>query len=276
MASVVIGGSGTVGRYIVEHLVASGEKPIVLTRSERTDPDINWFRGDLEEPLQLPASETIYCTASADLFGTALPGLISPMLKRVVVFTSTSLVTKMNSEIDSERVLLSRLANAERIIEEICGRAGIGWTILRPTLIYAEGNDKNITRMSHTIRKLRFMPLAGKGDGKRQPVHAEDLAVAAIAAARSPAAVNKVYSLAGTETITYREMVGRVFDGLGMPRVIVPLPVNVWKAAFAIAKPFFPDFNAAMGTRMSQDMTFDTAPAQRDLAWSPREFRPRF
>jgi hypothetical protein len=50
----------------------------------------------------------------------------------------------------------------------------------------------------------------------------------------------------------------------------------VWQAAFALAKPFFPHANVAMGNRMSKDMVFDASPAITDFGWTPRDFRPRF
>src|SRR5215475_11899560 len=98
--------------------------------------------------------------------------------------------------------MIQRLAVAEQQIAELCERHGIGWTILRPTLIYAEGRDTNITPLSRLICRFHFMPLVGGGPGLRQPVHAEDLAIAAISAASSDAAVNKFYSLPGPETVT--------------------------------------------------------------------------
>ena len=42
----------------------------------------------------------------------------------------------------------SRLAEAERGIATVCEQNNVGWTILRPTLIYAEGRDTNITPLS--------------------------------------------------------------------------------------------------------------------------------
>ncbi len=104
------------------------------------------------------------------------------------------------------------------------------------------------------------MPLVGGGPGLRQPVHAEDLAIGAIAAASSRAAVGKTYSLPGGETVTYREMIGRLFDGLRLPRRTVSISPLVWKAAFLFARPLFPNSNHAMGTRMMKDMTFDSRP----------------
>ena len=73
------------------------------------------------------------------------------------------------------------------------------------------------------------MPLVGGGPGLRQPVHAEDLAIGAIAAAGTPVAVDKIYSPAGAGTrVTYREMIGRMFDGL-KPRRTVSVPPWLWR-----------------------------------------------
>ena len=120
------------------------------------------------------------------------------------------------------------------------------------------------------------MPLVGAATGLRQPVHAEDLAIAAIAAAASPKAANKFYSLPGGETLTYREMIGRIFDGLRLPRRTISVPVLLWRAGFALAKPLFPESNVAMGTRMMRDLTFDATPAIEDFGWKPRDFHPEF
>jgi hypothetical protein len=56
----------------------------------------------------------------------------------------------------------------------------------------------------------------------------------------------------------------------------VSAPPVVWRAAFLLAKPFFPKANVAMGNRMSKDMVFDAAPAIADFGWAPRRFQPRF
>lgn len=276
--SLVIGATGLTGGYIVGHLVRDGQRPIALSRSRQTRPGVDWFQGDLREPekFRFPPFETLFCTANAILLPTSLPYLFNPSLKRVVVFSSTSVITKIDSEIASERETLKKLADAEQEIVALCGQNNIGSTILRPTLIYAEGRDRNITSLSNLIRRFGFMPVVGGGSGLRQPVHAEDLAIGAISAARSQAAANKFYSLPGGETITYREMIGRIFDGLRLPRRTISIPPLVWKAAFVFAKPLFPGANVAMGTRMMKDMAFDSAPARQDFGWNPRKFNPRF
>jgi nucleoside-diphosphate-sugar epimerase len=277
-SSMVIGGSGVVGGYIVAQLVKRGHRPLALSRAARSDDRVEWYRGDLQNSatLTLPPFTTLFCTTDAVLLAESLPHLLRPGLKRLVAFSSTSVMTKQDTEVAEERAMIQRLIAAERDIAATCEKHGIDWVILRPTLIYAEGRDTNITPLSRLIRRFGFMPLVGGGQGLRQPVHAEDLAIAAITAATTPAAANKFYSLPGPETITYREMIGRVFDGMGLPRRFVSVSPWLWRAAFALINPLYPQANVAMGLRMMKDMTFDSTPAVTDLGWRPREFRPRF
>lgn len=277
-ASVVIGASGVVGSYILGHLVRQGERVFALSRSPRQRAGVEWIRADLLKPdtLVLPALGTLYCTANAILLADALPYLLNSGAKRLVAFSSTSVLTKQDTEVDEEREMIHQLAEAERKIVAACEQHHVNWTILRPTLIYAEGRDTNITPLSRLIRRFGFMPLVGGAPGLRQPVHAEDLAIGAIAAAASQAAVNKFYSLPGAEILSYREMIGRVFDALHLPRRLITVPPWLWRAGFGLAKPLFPGSNAAMGIRMMKDMTFDATPAVRDFGWNPRAFRPSF
>jgi uncharacterized protein YbjT (DUF2867 family) len=276
--SLVIGASGLVGGYLLGHLIRNGELPYAMSRTARADDGADWIIGDLELPdeLQIPTIVTLYCTADAKLLARSLHRFLGPALKRVIVFSSTSVLTKLDSEIADERDGLRRLAEAENEIGELCEASDVAWTILRPTLIYAEGRDTNITPLSRLIRRFGFMPLVGGAAGQRQPVHAEDLALGAIAAAASPAASNKFYSLPGGETLPYKEMIGRIFDGMQLPRRTLPIPSLIWRAAFIAIKPLFPGANVAMGIRMMKDMVFDATPAITDFGWNPRGFRPIF
>ncbi|WP_315729602.1 MULTISPECIES: NAD-dependent epimerase/dehydratase family protein [unclassified Bradyrhizobium] len=276
--SLVIGGSGLVGNYLLDQLIARGERPLTLMRSAPARSDVGYLPYDLERPAQAepPPFDTLYCTARATLLAPALPHFIRPGLQRLVVLSSTSIFTKADSEEQSERDGWRSLMEAERQIAATCTQSGIGWTILRPTLIYSEGRDKNITPLSRLIRRFGVMPLVGGGRGLRQPVHAEDLASGMIAAAAAPAATDKIYAVPGGETLTYREMIGRIFDGLGVPRRTPSVPAPLWRTMFPLLKPLFPGANVAMGLRMMQDMAFDATPAIRDFGWSARDFRPLF
>ena len=114
--SLVIGGTGLVGGYIVEHLLRRGQRPIAMSRSPHSNTDIDWIFGDLRKPdeLELPAFATLYCTADAALLANALPQLLTRSPARVVAFSSTSVLTKQDTEVAAEREMIRRLADADR------------------------------------------------------------------------------------------------------------------------------------------------------------------
>ena len=71
-------------------------------------------------------------------------------------------------------------------------------------------------------------------------------------------------------------MTVRIFEALGRRPRLLSLPEPLWRLGLALASPWLPGATAAMGGRMSEDLTFDAAPARRDFGYAPRPFRPVF
>lgn len=256
---------------------------ICVSRSQPSSAPhhMRWIRSDLTDPAwsaNLVDLRTSRALALAPIWTVApvVDQLADIGVQRLVSFSSTSRFTKAASPEAAEREVADRLARSEALLIESCERRGVAWTILRPTLIYLEGRDQNVTRLARLIRRLGVLPLAGDGSGLRQPVHAQDLATVALTALETPAAAGRAYDLPGGETLTYRSMVERIFEGLGRRPRILALPPAVWRLGFALARPFLPGASAQMGARMEADLTFDSQPAEADLNWRARPFRPRF
>jgi nucleoside-diphosphate-sugar epimerase len=268
-----------VGRFLVPRLVERGVRPVALSRRAGPCDGVDWLQADLHDldlSARLPPLHTVYSLSPIWLLPDALPALIGTGARRVIAFSSTSRFTKIASPVEAERQVAARLAESEERVIALCEASGVAWTLLRPTLIYAEGQDGNVSRLAGLIRKLGFLPLAGRGAGLRQPVHADDLAAAALAAADAPAARNRAYDLPGGETLTYRRMAERVFEGLGRVPLILTVPAPLWVLAFKLAQPLLPGATMAMGARMSEDLIFDGERARGDFAWAPRAFHPDF
>jgi nucleoside-diphosphate-sugar epimerase len=276
--SIIFGPRGLVGGCLIDQLVHQGETPVAVSRTQRDDRRCDWILGDLAAPesFRLPESDVIYCATNARVFATALPALLRSGTKRIVVLSSSSVFTKQASPDAEERASIRELIEAEARISALCEEQSVEWTILRPTLIYREGLDRNVTQIAHFVRRFRMLPLYGRGLGLRQPVHAEDLAAGMISAARSSMAANKGYCVPGPETLSYREMAGRIFDALQIRRRLLPLPPAIWETAFGLARPFYPHITMAMGSRMNTDLAFDDTQAKCDFNWGGRQFYPKF
>ena len=195
--------------------------------------------------------------------------------RRVVVLSSTSRFTKTDSSDLGENEIAAKLAEGEERLRLWAERIGIEWVILRPTLIYGRGKDKNIAEIARFICRFGFFPLLGQAVGLRQPVHAEDVAVACVAALISPAAVNHAYNLSGGETLSYREMVDRVCLSLSRRARLLTVPLGIFRFALVCLRllPRYRHWSAAMAERMNQDLVFDHKEASRDLNFAPRPFR---
>jgi len=273
---MVLGASSLVGRYILPQAAERGLSALGLGRKAGAG---SWVTADLAAPdleMQLPDLSLVICTASLWVLPQALEALAARGMTRLVAFSSTSRFTKMASNHAGERAIAEQLKVAEEAVIEFCQARNIGWTLLRPTLIYAEGQDQNISRLAALIRKVGVLPIAGQGLGRRQPVHGQDLARAALDAAASPAAVNRAYDLPGGEILTYRAMTERVFIGLGRKPLIVSVPLALWRLGLSLASPLLPGATAAMGERMAEDLVFDGTSAFQDFGWCPRQFHPKF
>ncbi len=275
---LITGASSLVGGFLLARLAATGCDAAALSRRPPQD-DRRWIEADLAWPdleAALPFARTVFALSPIWTLPQALEALKARGMTRLVAFSSTSRFTKANSPDAGERETARKLAEGEALTIAFCEANAVAWTILRPTMIYAEGQDGNVSRLASLIGKLGFLPLSGLGAGLRQPVHADDLAAAAIAAAHSAAARDRAYDLSGAETLTYRVMAERVFEGLGRRPAIVSLPPTLWALGLKLAAPFLPGATAAMGARMDSDLTFDNSDAVRDFGWAPRAFRPMF
>ncbi|RAI46060.1 hypothetical protein CH341_00975 [Rhodoplanes roseus] len=207
-----------------------------------------------------------------DLF----PSLEAHGARRIVALSSTSVLTKATAEDAREQAVAARLATGEERLIAWAEQHGIAWTILRPTLIWGYGRDGNVSRIAAMVRRFGVFPVLGEAAGRRQPIHADDVADACVRALAAPAAAGRTYAIAGGEVLAYREMVARVFAALGRKPRIVAVPLPVFRAGVALVRllPGRADWSVGMAERMTRDLVFDTAAAARDFEFSARGFRP--
>ncbi len=263
----VLGATSLVGSCLLPMLKDAGWQVTAFSRSRvASSGRIEWLQ---LEDLNEMSHELPYWISLAPIW--VLPehfGLIEKSgARRLVVLSSTSRYTKGDSSDPRERETAKKLAEAEERVAGWAESLGVEWTILRPTLIYGLGQDRNISRIARFIRRFRFFPLLGRASGLRQPVHARDVASACIAALHA-SACNRAYDISGGETLPYREMVARIFETQGMKPRLVRVPPFAFRMAALLSASFSP----SMAERMNRDLVFDHTEAMRDLDFRPRNF----
>ena len=280
----VFGATSLVGRCLLPLLVKSGWNVKAYSRREvnSTDPGIQWVQiPKSPDDLHGPACESDQISfwislAPIWILPDYFPMLVKYGARRIVVVSSTSIFTKSHSGSAEEKSTALKLSTAETRLEQWSAETGIEWIVLRPTLIYGRGMDKNITEIVQMIRRLGFFPLLGKGSGLRQPVHAEDVALACLSALEKTDVANRAYNLSGGETLSYREMINCLFTALGRRPRLIHVPLGFFRLAVAMLRlfPRYRHLTSQMAERMNTDLVFDHDDAGRDLNFQPRPFQP--
>lgn len=288
----LLGATSFVGRAILARWLEPNAAPpcpsvVAFTRSPTAPPEAARGRGVVWRSLGAAVVDDRATGAPAHIpswisvcpvwaVAEALPRLEAAGARRLIAVSSTSRFTRQDAPAATDRALAARFAAAEEAVLEWAARRGVAATILRPTLIYDGLHDRNVARIAAFIRRLGFFAVAGPAAGLRQPVHVDDVASACITAA-SPSAgshgLREAYELSGGETLSFREMVLRIFGWLGRRPRIISLPLTLIRTARRLES-LVPTLGsmAATAIRMNQDMVFDHTAAAGDLGFSPRPF----
>jgi len=291
---LLTGGTSQVGIFAIPLLNAAGQRVISISRRVRSGPDgneaqsvgnVQWVRpsalglcaagaGNKAQVSLLGAVELLLSCGPVHVAAKLVP--MCPRLKRLVCISSSSVMTKPNSPNRAERELIATILAAEADLKALCAAQDINLVLLRPTLIYGCGRDRNVSRLARWIRRLGFMPLAGRASGLRQPIHAEDVAEIAVKALLEGSLDGWDGVLRGGNTLAYRAMVEHIFRALGRKPRLLPVPPRLLGTMIkgASCLPGLRDLNAEFALRQNQDLVFDDPHLPAGVAFTPRPFSP--
>lgn len=285
---VIFGGTGRVGRRLLGMLVPDGRNLRVFARGE---PDalrsrgvreaggawqgnglisarnVEVISGDLANPLDLEAAlsgaGTLVCCAPMVHVPNLVRNAERARVRRGIFLTSTRRFTRHPD------MVAKLVMSAEEAIEGSSLRS----IILRPTMIYGDGDD-NVSALVRRVQERKLIPLPGGGKARLQPVYVEDVARAMALALEVPADENLSIELSGRDTLSMKELLEAIGFHLGIRPRTVPVPGPLAGAVAWIWAGIHPKSEwPGRILRSEEDRTFDNAEAMRLLGWSPRAFR---
>ncbi|HEU4669386.1 MAG TPA: NAD-dependent epimerase/dehydratase family protein [Dyella sp.] len=271
MTVLVLGASSQIGHFLLPRLHQAGYGVLALSRrAQSAQAGVRWIVGGLPGPMPVELPPLAGIVSYGPLLPFAQWLAQAPLLgtPRVVATSSMSAQTKRDSVVPAERAIAQLLRDGEQALADACSTRGLAWTVLRPTIVYGAGLDRSLTPIARRAMRLRMFPLPA-GRGLRQPVHADDIAQASLAALDPAAASGEVLPIGGGERLTAGQMFARVRTSL--PVATVPLPVP--RSALRLAARLAPKLRGPLA-RLDEDLVADNTALVRLLGVQPRPFRP--
>lgn len=235
MKIAVAGGTGSVGRWIVEILRRRGDEPVVLTRS--TGFDLTVGKG-LEGALR-GVSTVIDVTNLAATRKKKSISFFEKVTRNLLVAGEGAGVAHFValSIVGIDRVNLGYYAGKLRQ-EELVMSGPLPYTVLRATQFH---------EFAERILQQQSGPFALVPKMRSRPIAAREVAAALVELASGTPA-GRVPDLAGPEELTMPEMVRRLVHAHGGHRVVVPFRLPGAAGRAAATGGLLPDDQGPQGT----------------------------
>jgi uncharacterized protein YbjT (DUF2867 family) len=246
---VVFGGTGFLGRRVVQHLLDHGFAVRVASRhpqrGERIFRDkisaLELVRADIGEDASTHAAVmgTFGVVNAVSLYveqgSLTFHSVHVEAAARVASHSRNSGVVRLAhvSGIGADASSASPYIRSRGEGEYAVRAAFAAATIIRPSVMFGP-DDAFLAPLTALLRKFPVFPMFGRGQTALQPAYVEDVGEA-IARIFDAAQVETVYELAGPRVYSYREMLQTVSNRIGVRRALVPVPFAMWQilASFA-------------------------------------------
>ena len=265
----VTGGTGLVGRHIIEQLRGRGDDVVALARSAPAEAALRArgavpLRGDLadtgaltrgiaESDATVHAAAVILSRRGWDRYhatnvapAEAVARAAAHYARRLIHISSVAVYGRTTTYdggtgsvseafgLDGPIFPGDHYARSKREAELAVWRVrdelGLSAIALRPCVIYGEGDRTFANRVASALRR-GIAPLVGDGGNPLSVVYAGNVAAAALAALDRPA-VTGAFNVANDGIVTLREFLTRFAAGLGVQLTFVRLPrALLWYAA---------------------------------------------
>jgi nucleoside-diphosphate-sugar epimerase len=163
----------------------------------------------------------------------------------------------------------------ESKLQKLIDESDIKLTILRPTMIYGDICDRNMSKFIKMVDTLGIFPVINHGRGLIQPVNARDLGNAYYKALMLPAEkLKSAYDLSGEKPISLLEAFKLISKSLGKKTVFIsfPLEFGVFLARTLKVITIGRIDYVEKVQRMSEDRCFSHEDAKIDFGYNPEPF----
>jgi uncharacterized protein YbjT (DUF2867 family) len=253
MRVVVTGANGFVGRHAIPRLLL-GRHQVRAVISERpgaekelpgAGADVDVRRADVRKPESLRGAFDGY---EAIIHTVAIPTERKQRFAEVNVAGVAHVVAEARRAGVSRMVHMSALGadpaspypylRSKGEGQALVTGSGIGHVVLRPSLLFGEGDDF-FPRLAFSLL-FPVVPVPGDGKSRFQPLHVDDLAQAIVAAVERRE-ISGIHEIGGPEPVTYDDLLAETMRGTGKRRPTLHVPVTLMKPPAMVMGIFMSD-----------------------------------
>ncbi|HIK27230.1 MAG: NAD-dependent epimerase/dehydratase family protein [Oscillatoriaceae bacterium SKW80] len=163
---------------------------------------------------------------------------------------------------------------AEKALIDLASKSSMTWTILRPTLVYGQGNPGNMERLIKLVKQGWPLPF-GLVKNRRSFVYVGNLVDAIATCITHPNAKNQIFLVSDRQYLSTPELIRKIAYHLGRPCNLLPVPPRLLKLAgylgdtveHLLNRPI--PLNSATIERLLGSLAVDSSYIQTTLNWQP-------
>ncbi len=256
---LVTGATGFIGRTLIRQLAETGQPLRALLRPSRRSPrlpvgvpveaavvslaDTRGLRAamsDVDVIFHLASAESQ--GRNANLFATDMQGTLN--LVEAAVDAGVGRIMYV-SHVGASRGSGYPAFKAKGVAEEHIRRSGIGYTILRSSIVYGP-EDHFTTGLAWLLRAAPGVFLL-PGDGKTvvQPLWVDDLVTCLLWSLDNPETINQVYEVGGSEYFSIRQVIEILMPIVRAPRFLLSVSPVTLRVLTVFGETFLPNFPAS-------------------------------
>lgn len=241
MKILVTGGTGFLGKRLVQKLLAEGHKITVFSRNLQNDlsPKVGQVTGDIRNKEALEKAfpvDVVYHLAISlnesdpDMYKINTEGTQNVVdlckkhkTKQLIYMSSSGVLgeTKIPAKENFDYHPKTRYEKSKMIGERMIKRSGVPYTIIRTTIIL--GPNMIWAQIFEAARKQ--YPLIGSGKNYFHLVYVEDVVNLLDLVKGNPKAMSQTFHVASPDTPTYKEVYKIIAEELGVPMTEKHVPV---------------------------------------------------
>ena len=279
---LVTGITGHSGKYFLQELInhkyGNAIRCVVRNSSDTALLDSSGLKiekvyGDLNDKEFMDSCmidvDTVLHIAGIQKTLTVIEPAVKNSVKRAIVVHTTGIYSNFKSASEDYKNIELQMEN---IVSD--NASPIHITILRPTMIYGNLWDLNMSKFIKMVDTLRLFPVINHGGSLIQPVNARDLGKAYYQVLMVQELKYNDYILSGEKPIKMVDAFELISNNLGKKTVFInfPLGVGVFLARIVKAVTLGKVDYVERVQRMGEDRSFSHDNATRDFGYKPMSF----